>query len=117
MGRRNLQMHNPTVGLVQHRAGAIMVLFDQTVNRRIIVETKFTSVLRKGYLRESTLRSGCIHQMYSYIFFQADGPHTMNNRIEGILLHPAIGVDLCSDTQSISERLLCLVKEFPFDTQ
>jgi 5-methylcytosine-specific restriction enzyme subunit McrC len=114
---------------------ADIVLFDQTANRRIIVDTKFTSVLRKGYLRESTLRSGYIYQMYSYIFSQADGPHTMNNRIEGILLHPAIGfeldecveiqgklmrfstVDLSSDTQSIMERLLFLVKEFPFDTQ
>lgn len=56
----------------------------------IVIDTKFNSILTKGWYRENSLRSGYIYQMYTYLRSQenVDKPYSLNSI--GILLHPCI---------------------------
>ena len=56
----------------------------------IVIDTKFNSILTKGWYRENSLRSGYIYQMYTYLRSQenSDKPYSLNSI--GILLHPCI---------------------------
>jgi len=57
---------------------------------RIIIDTKFNSLITKGWHRDNTIRSGYLYQIYSYIRSQEDKnfPATLNST--GMLLHPTI---------------------------
>ena len=67
-----------------------IVLDHVDTERRIVVDTKFTSITTKGRYKEETLRSGHIYQMYAYLRSQeADGDPLAVNAA-GLLLHPAI---------------------------
>ena len=35
--------------------------------RRIVIDTKFTSIVTSGWYREETLRSGYVYQIYAYL--------------------------------------------------
>ena len=61
--------------------------------RRIVIDTKFTSILKPGFHREETLNSAYIYQIYAYVRSQEDpcDPKTMNSI--GVLLHPAVDVE------------------------
>jgi 5-methylcytosine-specific restriction enzyme subunit McrC len=92
-------------------------------SRRIIIDTKFTNILKAGHYREKSIRSGYMYQIYAYIQSQKTGQANMECNSEGILLHPAVGldldesvriqgsnyrfatVDLSQDTNSIRDRL------------
>ena len=67
-----------------------IILENSSQKQRIIIDTKFTSILSSGYYREETLRSGYIYQIYSYLraMESEDDPLSLNSC--GILLHPAI---------------------------
>ncbi|MBR9827981.1 MAG: 5-methylcytosine-specific restriction endonuclease system specificity protein McrC [Oceanospirillales bacterium] len=58
--------------------------------RKIVIDTKFNSVLVKGWYRDNSLRSGYLYQMYVYLRSQerADDPQSLC--AEGILLHPCV---------------------------
>ncbi len=95
---------------------------------RIIIDTKFTSVLARGHYHSPTskVRSAYIYQMYAYLRAQA-GIDPRNNKAQGMLLHPAIGenidefatiqdhfmrfvtVDLSQSAAGIRKQLLDLV--------
>jgi 5-methylcytosine-specific restriction enzyme subunit McrC len=92
--------------------------------RRIVIDTKFTSILTKGWYREESLRSGYIYQIYSYLRSQEDTRDPLSLKSSGLLLHPSIGemfdetaiiqghairfatVDLNSKTSNIRTQLL-----------
>ncbi|MGM9998510.1 MAG: 5-methylcytosine-specific restriction endonuclease system specificity protein McrC [Candidatus Bruticola sp.] len=57
---------------------------------RIIIDTKFNSVLIKGHYREQTLRSGYIYQIYVYLRSQEGAGDPLADNALGILLHPSI---------------------------
>jgi len=67
-----------------------IILEHSKKQQRIVIDTKFTSILTSGYYREETLRSGYIYQIYAYLRSQerADDPLSLNSC--GLLLHPAI---------------------------
>ena len=65
-----------------------IVLEDQTTARRIVIDTKFTEIVSPGWRRETTLRSGYLYQIYTYLRSQTGQDSTL---AEGLLLHPAIG--------------------------
>lgn len=67
-----------------------IVLDELTQKRRIIIDTKFTSVLRKGQYRKETLSSGYLYQIYAYLFSQK-GCGDFEENSQGVLLHPSIG--------------------------
>lgn len=58
--------------------------------RRIIIDTKFTSIITKGRYREEVLKSGYVYQMYAYIFSQKGRSDPYSDCATGLLLHPAV---------------------------
>lgn len=60
--------------------------------RRIVIDTKFTSLLKRGQFGQETLDSGYVYQMYAYLMSQDD--REPGSKSEGLMLHPAVGVDI-----------------------
>ncbi|CAM4187287.1 5-methylcytosine restriction system specificity protein McrC [Janibacter anophelis] len=56
--------------------------------RRIVIDTKFTSVTKAHQYREATLSSGYVYQMYAYLMSQA--AREGENPSEGLMLHPVV---------------------------
>jgi len=61
--------------------------------RRLVVDTKFTSILGTGRFGGTGLRSDYLYQMYAYLRSQ-EGQDQRWDRTDGLLLHPAIDVPL-----------------------
>jgi len=96
---------------------------------RIVVDTKFTNILKSGHHRSLTLDSGHIYQMYAYLRSQESDSDPRSLRSSGLLLHPAVGedvdesaviqghrirfatVDLAADSIAIRGRLIALADE------
>jgi 5-methylcytosine-specific restriction enzyme subunit McrC len=57
--------------------------------RRIVIDTKFTSILTQGWYRDETLRSGYVYQIYAYLRSQ-EGKDPLDLNASGLLLHPSI---------------------------
>jgi len=70
-----------------------IVLEQPDQGRRIIIDTKFTAVLKAGQYDVTRLKSGYLYQLYAYLRTQ-EGRDSMADRAEGMLLHPAIDFDL-----------------------
>ncbi|MDO4574951.1 MAG: 5-methylcytosine-specific restriction endonuclease system specificity protein McrC [Planctomycetia bacterium] len=99
-----------------------ILLENRRTGVKIIVDTKFTSILKKGRFDTETLKSGYIYQIYAYLRSQE---HRESFRYaEGVMLHPAIDrewdetvvidqhpirfltVDLNASPQKLREQLL-----------
>ena len=92
-------------------------------SKRIVIDTKFTSILKSGQYGNQRLSSGYIYQMYAYLRSQERGDDPMSLDSVGVLLHPAIDssvdesamiqdheirfatVDLAADTSTIRHQL------------
>ena len=57
--------------------------------RRIVIDTKFTSVTKQGQYREATLASGYVYQIYAYLMSQ--DVREVDSKSEGLMLHPTVG--------------------------
>ncbi len=68
-----------------------VVLDHPPTGRRIVIDTKFTSIVTSGWYREETLRSGYVYQIYAYLRSQVGRGDTLADSASGLLLHPAIG--------------------------
>ena len=93
-------------------------------DRRIIIDTKFTSIVKPGHYRKETFKSGHLYQLYSYVRSQERDDDPRSLRAAGMLLHPSVEgdvfesafirdhefrfatVDLAASGQAIRERLL-----------
>ena len=64
---------------------------------RIIIDTKFTSILKPGNYRTQTLASPHIYQIYAYLRSQ-EGRDSLADKASGILLYPAVN---CSVDESV----------------
>lgn len=72
-----------------------IILENEHENRRIIIDTKFTNILTGAqYGDGQRFKTGHIYQLYSYLRSQEreDDPRSLSS--EGMLLYPAIGVDM-----------------------
>src|SRR5262249_45188986 len=58
---------------------------------RVVIDTKFNSILTTGSHCDETLRSGYVYQMYAYLRSQVGRGDPLADRAEGLLLHPSIG--------------------------
>lgn len=105
-----------------------VVLDDALTTHRIVIDTKFTSIVTVGWRRETTLRSGYLYQIYAYLRSQTGRGDQLADSAEGLLLHPAIGVavdesiklqghlirfatvDLAADTEAIRRQLISFSK-------
>jgi 5-methylcytosine-specific restriction enzyme subunit McrC len=103
-----------------------VVLDHPPTGRRIVIDTKFTSIVTSGWYREETLRNGYVYQIYAYLRSQAGRGDPLADCASGLLLHPAIGqtvdeaaviqghrirfatVDLTASTTDIRSELLRL---------
>ena len=101
-----------------------IVLDQMQTGRRVVIDTKFTSMLTGGWYRDENLRSGHLYQIYAYLRSQVGRGDLLADRAEGVLLHPSIGrsvneavviqghrirfmtVDLMADTSAIRAELL-----------
>ena len=97
-------------------------------HRRIVIDTKFTSILTRGWYRDETLRSDYLFQIYAYLRSQAGRGDPIADRAEGLLLHPSVGetvdetvaiqghpirfatVDLSAPSLTIRQQLLMVVE-------
>lgn len=95
---------------------------------RLIVDTKFNSLLTRGWYREEVIRSGYLYQIYAYVRSQERVNDPLSNCAAGMLLHPAVGgitnekvviqghelrfftVDLQSTAKEIRRQLLCAIQ-------
>ncbi len=68
-----------------------VVLDHAPSGRRIVIDTKFTSIVTSGWYREETLRSGYIYQIYAYLRSQVGRGDSLADCASGLLLHPAVG--------------------------
>ena len=111
-----------------------IVLEHPGAGRRIVIDTKFTSVTGGGHYREQSLRSGYIYQIYAYLRSQERPIDPLSAHSTGILLHPAINdavdeavviqgheirfatVDLAADSRAIRRRLLDLIAHSPLQS-
>jgi 5-methylcytosine-specific restriction enzyme subunit McrC len=59
--------------------------------RRIVIDTKFNSVVTRGWYREVTLRSGYVYQIYAYLRSQEGNDDRLAANASGLLLHPSVG--------------------------
>ena len=102
---------------------------DPNLGRRIVIDTKFTSILAPSRFRGETLRSGYLYQIYSYLRSQETDGDPLSRHATGLLLHPSVEgdvyesgliqghevrfatVNLAGSSQAIRERLLSVVRE------
>lgn len=95
--------------------------------RRIVIDTKFNSIVTKGWYREESLRSGYLFQIYSYVRSQEEDRDPLSRVASGLLLHPSVGemvnesveiqgheirfatVDLSADSKVIRSQFLNVV--------
>ena len=67
--------------------------------QRIVIDTKFTSIVSKGRYGNQSLKSDHIYQLYSYLRSQENTGDPMSYRSAGVLLYPAI--DTCIDEAAV----------------
>jgi 5-methylcytosine-specific restriction enzyme subunit McrC len=95
--------------------------------QRLVIDTKFTGILGRGWYREQSLKTGYVYQLYAYLRSQEHPEDPWANHAAGMLLHPAINgdfdesvviqghqmrfatVDLTASHTMIKERLLSLI--------
>lgn len=68
-----------------------IVLDHPACGRRIVIDTKFTTMVTSGWYREETLRSGYVYQIYAYLRSQVGRGDPLADAASGLLLHPSIG--------------------------
>ena len=99
--------------------------------QRIVIDTKFMSILTAGQHGNHTFKSENIYQMYAYLRSQEDTGDPLWRTATGVLLYPSLAlpydematiqghqirfatVDLASDTPTIRQQLLRIADEEP----
>jgi 5-methylcytosine-specific restriction enzyme subunit McrC len=107
-------------------------LENSALGRRIVVDTKFTSIFTQSVWKTAVLKSGYLYQLYAYLRSQVRAEDDLSLSSEGILLHPAVGgmvdetvsiqghklrfmtVDLHAPTPAIVEQLRCIAEPIVF---
>ena len=135
VGARNYewQIQNETKGarkILPHMKTDI-VLENAAQNVRIVIDTKFTSIITQGRWRE-ILRSGYIYQIYAYLRSQEKLEDPLSEKSYGLLLHPTVDedvdervmiqghvikfatVNLAASAKEIRDRLISVVDQNQF---
>ena len=117
---------NPTPGLPAIMPGMTRDIVLEHGNRRIVIDTKFTSIVTTGQYGNETFKSGNIYQLYAYLRSQ-ETDDSLSQSATGVLLYPSLGVDydesaaiqghrirfatvnLAAETQTIRKQLLRIV--------
>ena len=86
-----------------------VILDHEGLGRRILIDTKFTSIVTSGWHREQTLHSSYLYQVYAYLRSQVGRGDLLADHAEGLLLHPAIG-------ESVDEAIVIQGQQMRFAT-
>lgn len=123
-------LENPTSGLSAMMPGMTRDIVLERENRRIIIDTKFTSIVTMGQYGNETFKSGNIYQLYAYLRSQENAADPLSLHSTGVLLYPSMGVDydesatiqghrirfatvdLATETQTIRKQLLRIVEDY-----
>jgi 5-methylcytosine-specific restriction enzyme subunit McrC len=70
-----------------------IVLDAPNADQRLVIDTKFSSILGTGRFGDARLKSGYLYQMYAYLRSQ-EGRDRRWDTSAGLFLHPAIGSQL-----------------------
>jgi 5-methylcytosine-specific restriction enzyme subunit McrC len=107
------------------------IVIDAPGARRLVIDTKFTSILGVGRFGDASLKSGYLYQMYAYLRSQEGGDQWWDTSA-GLFLHPAVGsqlyeratiqghsiafatVDLAGSAMSIRSELRRLIRSQPW---
>jgi len=126
-------IHAPTSGLRPLLPGmqADLVIDSRLTDRRIVIDTKFKTILRSNQFGSEKFRSGDIYQVFTYLRTQTGVGDRHAEHAEGTLLHPSVGehvdesctvqghrlrfttVDLGSEIATICATLRSLVEPQP----
>lgn len=122
---------NPTPGLPELMPGMVRDLVLQRESRRIVIDTKFTSIVATGQQGKETFKSGNIYQIYAYLRSQANADDPLSLKAAGVLLYPSLNVDydeaatiqghqirfatvnLAAESRTIRAQLLRIVDDCP----
>ena len=92
------QFENASSGIMALFPGMTSdIILEQSVPaRRLIIDTKFTSVFGASPHRAVVLKSPYIYQMYAYLRSQErlDGSDPLSLSASGIFLHPSVDADV-----------------------
>ncbi|TRX53469.1 5-methylcytosine-specific restriction endonuclease system specificity protein McrC [Thalassomonas sp. M1454] len=104
-----------------------ILLENQALAKRIVIDTKYTSITMQRQYGGESFKSGYIYQLYTYLRSQEIESDQLSLNATGMLLHPSVGVqyneqvsiqghdilfctvDLTQSSESISEQLLLLL--------
>lgn len=116
----------PGIKAIFPRMQTDIVIEHRRTRDRLVIDTKFTSILGASLYRAASLRSGYIYQMYAYVRSQ-ESDQGERSTSRGLLLHPVVDesvdeavsmqgheirfatVDLADSASSILARLRSLV--------
>ena len=131
MGRKySWPLSESTMGLSRILPNMItdIELTNPVLRKKIIIDTKFTKIVKPGRYRDLTLRSGHIYQLYTYLRTGEELDSVRFDTTGGLLLYPAYGesffeetlmqghkcsfatVNLLADPLEIRNELLALLK-------
>ena len=71
-----------------------IIIDNLDLEHRIVIDTKFNSIVTSGWYRDETLRSGYLYQMYAYLRSQEDSDDHLNENAGGLFIHPSMGEDV-----------------------
>ena len=83
-----VQAGTPGLAAILPRMETDIELFHKHTSRKIVIDTKFTSLLKPAQFRDA-LRSGYLYQIYAYLRSQVVVPPPTRFP-EGVLLHPTM---------------------------
>jgi 5-methylcytosine-specific restriction enzyme subunit McrC len=71
-----------------------IILENEREGRRVIIDTKFTSILTAGQHGGERFKTGHLYQLYAYLRSQERTSDPLSLASDGMLLYPAVGVDI-----------------------
>lgn len=82
-----------------------IVIDNISAGKRVVIDTKFNSILAKGWYKDETLRSSYIYQIYAYLRSQENSGDALNINASGCLLHPSVEQMLCESVEIQGHRI------------
>lgn len=71
-----------------------IIIENERAGRRLIIDTKFTSIVTKGQHGGERFKTGHLYQIFAYLRSQERDDDPLSMTSDGMLLYPAIGVDI-----------------------
>ncbi len=120
-------MEYHTSGLRGLMPGMIRDIVLERDDRRVVIDTKFTSIITSRQHGNQSFQSSHIYQLYAYLRSQETAADPLAQNATGVLLYPSLGVeydesatiqghrirfatvDLSAETQTIRKQLLRIV--------